>query len=209
MSAVNVLIVEDRKMARDCMEGYIKEGSHYRLVASISNAGMAEMACMKYDIDLILMDVCTENDENGIEACAVIKQHYPTIKIIIVTSMADVDFITKAREAGADSYWYKEAGEYELLDVMDRNMDGESVYPDKTPTVQIGSALSSEFTPGEIDVLRLLVKGLPDAEIAEELNISVPAVRWHLRQMFEKTGYNNRVTLACDVINKDFIARGL
>ena len=204
----NVLIVEDRKMPRDCMEGYIKGSDHYRLAASITNAGMAEMACMRYPIDLVLMDVCTDNDVSGLDACAVIKRHLPNIKIVIVTSMADVSFISKARQAKADSFWYKEVGEHELLDIMDRTMSGESVYPDKSPDVQIGSALSSEFTPGELAVLRLLVKGLPDAAIAETLHISVSAVRWHIKELFEKTGYSNRVTLACDVINRDLIVRG-
>ena len=204
----NVLIVEDRKMSRDCMEGYIKDSDRYRLAASITNAGMAEMACMRYDIDLILMDVCTENDESGIEAAAVIKRHMPNIKIIIVTSMADVGFIAKSKEAKADSFWYKEVSEHELLDIMDRTMGGESVYPDKTPEVKIGNALSGEFTPSELEVLRLLVKGLPDAEIAQTLHISISTVRWHIKELFEKTGYNNRVTLACDVINKDLIVKG-
>ncbi len=205
---VNVLIVEDKKMPRDCMEGYIKGSERYRLAASITNAGMAEMACMRYDIDLILMDVCTEEGESGIEACAVIKRQFPDIKIIIVTSMADASFIAKAREADADSFWYKEVSEHELLDIMDRTMAGESVWPDKSPDVQIGNAVSCEFTQGELEVLRFLVKGLPDSAIAENLHISVPAVRWHINQLFEKTGYNNRVSLACDVINKDLIVPG-
>ena len=57
-------------------------------------------------------------------------------------------------------------------------------------------------------MLRLLVRGLPDAAIAAELHISVSAVRYHIRELFEKTGYTNRVTLACDVINKDLIVPG-
>ena len=194
-------------MSRDCMEGYIRASGRYTLCASLANAGLAELACTRLPVDLILMDVCTENGESGIEAAAVIKRHLPDIKIIIVTSMADVDFIAKAKEAKADSFWYKEVSEHELLDIMDRTMNGESVYPYKTPEVKIGNALSGEFTPAELEVLRHLVKGLPDAAIAEALNISVSIVRWHIKGLFEKTGYNNRVTLACDVINKDLIVK--
>lgn len=91
---------------------------------------------------------------------------------------------------------------------MDRTMLGESVYPDKAPEVQIGNTTSAEFTPGDLAVLRLLVKGFTDAAIAGELHISVSAVRWHIKELFEKTGYTNRVTLACDVINKDLIVPG-
>jgi two-component system vancomycin resistance associated response regulator VraR len=122
--------------------------------------------------------------------------------------MADARFINMAKEANADSFWYKEISEYELLDIMDRTMNGENIYPDKTPDVQIGTAKSSNFTKGELRVLRLLVQGLSDAEIAESLGISITTVRWYVRVLFEKTGYKNRVSLACDVINKELIVPG-
>ena len=99
---IHVLLVEDKNMSRETMGGYIKRSGRYELTASITNAGMAEMACMRYDIDLILMDVCTDNNESGLAAAAVIKRHFPKIKIIVVTSMADSDFMRKAREAGRE-----------------------------------------------------------------------------------------------------------
>ena len=90
---VNVLLVEDTRMSRDCISGYIKSSEHYRLAATISGAGMAEITCMRTPVDLILMDYRTENNEDGIEAAAVIKRHMPKIKIIIVTSMTSSDLI--------------------------------------------------------------------------------------------------------------------
>ena len=56
--------------------------------------------------------------------------------------------------------------------------------------------------------MRLLVQGKRDSEISAEMHISVDAVRWHIKELFSKTGYNNRVALACDVINKDLIVPG-
>ena len=147
----------------------------------------------------------TSNNESGLVAAAGIKRKMPEIKIVVVTSMMDSSFLQKAKQAGAESFWYKESSPEELLTVMDRTMLGESVYPDKAPEVQIGNTTSAEFTPGDLAVLRLLVKGFTDAAIAGELHISVSAVRWHIKELFEKTGYTNRVTLACDVINKDLI----
>lgn len=204
----HVLLVEDKKMSRDSMESYIKSSGRYELTASITNAGMAEMACMRYAIDLILMDVCTDNNESGLAAATVIKRHFPQIKIIVVTSMADSDFMRKAREAGAESFWFKETAAMDLLELMDRTMAGESIYPENGPVVKIGCALSSEFTPDEMTLLRLLVQGKRDSEISAEMHISVDAVRWHIKELFSKTGYNNRVALACDVINKDLIVPG-
>ena len=206
---INVLLVEDKKMSRDSMISYMNSSDRYRLVESTPNAGMAEMLCMQNKIDLILMDVCTENNEDGIEAAAVIKRHFPKIKIIIVTGMTTIDLINRARAVRADSFWYKETSNNELLEVMDRTMNGESVYPDKTPVVKIGNMLSTEVTPGELKVLRLIVDGKTDAVIAKELDVSISAVRYHLNQLLQKTGYENKFSLVAAFINKDFIIPNL
>ncbi len=205
----NVLLVEDTRMGRDCIAGYIRSSGRYRLAAAISSAGMAEITCKNTPIDLILMDYRTENNEDGISAAAEIKQHMPHIKIIIITGMTSSDLITRAREAGADSFWYKEAGDEELLSVMDRTMNGESIYPDTTPVIRIGNAASTEVTPMQLEVLRLMVRGYSNPAIARELHISVHDVKWHIQELFDKTGYNNRVALVGDVINKNFIVPGL
>ena len=206
---INVLLVEDTKMGRDCITGYLRGSDRYRLAATLTNAAMAETTCLHTPIDLILMDYCTENDEDGIAAAAVIKRRMPHIRIIIITSMASIDLIDRAREAGADSFWYKETGDEELLTVMDRTMKGESIYPDTTPVVQIGNAASTEVTPMQLEVLRLMVEGYSNPAIAQKLHISVHDVKWHIQELFSKTGYNNRVALVGDVINKDFIVPGL
>ncbi len=206
----NVLIVDDKKMSRDSIRGYLKNASdRYTVTAEISSAGKAELFCMQYPIDLIVMDVCTEGNEDGIEAAAVLKKHFPQTKIVVVTGMTTVDLIDRARKAKADSFWYKESGEKELLEVIDRTVNGESIYPDNTPVIQIGNMPSSEITPAEFKVLRLAAKGYTDGKIAEELGISVAAVRYHVTQLFEKTGYTSRVALIADLINKDFIIPGL
>ena len=124
---INVLLVEDRKMSRDSMIGYMKGSDRYELAAQTPSAGMAEMFCMQCHIDLVLMDVCTANNEDGIEATAAIKRHFPNIKVSIVTGMTTIDVIYRARAAKADSFWYKEIEGDELLDVMDRTMTGEHI----------------------------------------------------------------------------------
>ena len=195
---INVLLVEDRKMSRDCMTGYIKGSDRYQLAAHTQNAGMAEILCMQNKIDLILMDVCTANNEDGIEATAAIKRHFPNIKVIIVTGMTTIDLIDRARAVNADSFWYKEIEGDELLDVMDRTMNGEHIYPDKTPLVHFGNMPSTEISEGNTDTA-----------IAQRLFVSVPAIRYHITQLLQKTGYENRVKLIADLINKDFIVPGL
>ncbi len=205
----NVLLVEDTKMGRDCISGYIKTSGRYNLAAAITSAGMAEMTCMHTPVDLILMDYRTENNEDGISAAASIKRHMPDIKIIIITSMTSADLIERARQAGADSFWYKETGDDDLLAVMDCTMEGRSVYPDTTPVIRIGNAASTEVTPMQLEVLKLMVEGLSNPDIAAKLKISVNDVKWHIKELFQKTGYTNRVSLVGDVINKEFMVPGL
>lgn len=84
-------------------------------------------------------------------------------------------------------------------------MDGKSVFPDKTPSVQLGLADSSEFTNKEIEVLRFVCDGLEYSEIAERMNISVRTVKYHVSNILSKTGYANKTRLAIAVTNKNFI----
>ena len=200
-----VLIVEDQKMPRENMIGYINSSGRYQLGGTLGNAAMAELFCEAHQIDLILMDVCTEHDENGLEAAAVIKKRFPDIKIIIVTSMVECSFLERAHCAGADSFWYKDTSEEELLTVMDKTMAGESVFPKRTPEVELGMTTSYELTGSELKVLRLLMESLNYGEIAAQLNCTERTVRFHLNNVLEKTGYKNRMQLLLAISDKRLI----
>jgi DNA-binding NarL/FixJ family response regulator len=160
---------------------------------------------MSGQIDLVLMDVYTLGGESGLEAAAKIKVSYPNIRIVIVTSMPEESFIRKARAAGCESFWYKDVGDTEILDVMNRTMAGESIYPDSTPPVKIGLASSTEFTPKEMEVLRLFASYKNYRELAEKLGISERTVRYHIGNLLEKTGYETPMQLAFEVAQKGLI----
>lgn len=192
----NVLIVEDDPMARRLLEIFLEGSAEYRLANSIENAAIAKLYCEKNPIDLILMDVCTAMNENGLDAAEYIKKHFPRIKIIIITSQPECSFIDRARDIGVDSFWYKNAEVTSLLSCMDSTMNGKSVYPDATPTVQIGNICSAEFTDRELEVLRELAGGQTDAAIAEKLHMSLRTVKTHIQNMRDKTGFHNRTELA-------------
>ncbi len=202
---IRVLIVEDQRMAQENMESIIKASDNYTLAGSITNAADAELVCMRGGVDLILMDVCTARDESGIEACAIIKKKFPKIKVIVVTSMAEYTFIEKAKTAKADSFWYKDAEHGELLSVMDRTMNGESIFPKKTPEVKLGLSTSYELTPSELDVLRALMQSTGDEDAAAILGCSKANIRWHLSRILDKTGYRTRMELLIAVAQKNLI----
>jgi len=200
-----VLIVEDQKMAQENMEAIIDSSEHYTLAGVIANAADAELFCMRAGVDLILMDVCTVRDENGIDACAVIKKKFPQIKVIIVTSMAEHTFLERAKAAQADSFWYKDASHGELLSVMDRTMAGEHIFPDKTPEVRLGLTTSYELTQPELDVLRALMQSTSDEDAANMLGCTKANIRWHLGKILDKTGYRTRMELLIAVASKNLI----
>lgn len=200
-----VLIVEDQRMPRENMERVLSDSGRYELAVSINGADLAYLICKQQKIDLILMDVCTIGAKNGIEAAAEIKASFPDIKIIIVTSMVEVSYLDRAKAANVDSFWYKDISPEELINVIDRTMNGEHLFPDKTPGVKIGLADSSELTDKEIEVLRLVCEGLEYRDIAKELFIAESTVKYHISNILSKTGYPNKTRLAIAVTSKKFI----
>jgi two-component system vancomycin resistance associated response regulator VraR len=178
------------------MEIFVSTSDNYNLLPSLDSAAMAELYCMTNRVDLILMDVCTSMDVNGIVVAEKLKKAYPEIKIIIITSQPEYSYIAHARKIGVESFWYKEPTAEALLKIMDRTMAGESIYPDSAPVTRLGAALSNDFTDRELEVLRELVSGKTDAAIAETLCLSVTRVKQHIQRIREKTQFSNRTELA-------------
>ena len=196
MKKLNVLIVEDDPMARQLLEIYVKNSENYNLIQSVESALIAEVCCKTNPVDLILMDVCTAMNASGLEAAEKIKKSFPAIKVIIITSQPECSFLDRARSIGVDSFWYKESSAEKILAIMDRTMAGESVYPDTTPELRLGNAMSVDLTDKELEVLRELTGGEPDAVIAEKLHMSLRTVKAHIQNMRDKTGFRNRTELA-------------
>ena len=193
---IQVLLVEDDPMARQLLEIYIDKSENYELAGSIESALFAEAFCRTHKVEVILMDVCTAMNANGIDAAADIKKHLPNIKIVVITSQPECSYIDRARAAGVDSFWYKSATAEEIIEIMDRTRAGESIYPDNTPQLKLGAGTSEKFTERELDVLRLVVAGETDADIAEQLCITVATVKTHIQHMKNRTGFRNRTELA-------------
>ena len=193
-----VLIVEDQDIPRELFKIYIDASADFEHLLSISNASAALSICKNNKVDLVLMDVMTELDHSGLDAAEEIKKAYPNIKIIVVTSMPEYSWLTKARKIGVDSFWYKDGQKDTLLDVMSRTMAGEHIYPDDTPLIRIGCATNHEFTERELDVLKELTTGDTNAEIAERLGISVASVKTHIQHLMEKTCFRTRTELASE-----------
>ncbi len=205
MDKYKVLIVDDDPFARQLLGMFISQSENYEFAGTLISAALAEASVANRKVDLILMDVCTAMNSNGIDAAEAIKKKYPEIKIIVITSQPEYSYITRARAVGVDSFWYKTVVQEEFLTLLDRTMAGERIFPDTTPTLNIGAALSVEFTESELKVLRLVVAGERDQDIAEELGVSINTVRTHLRVMMDKTGIRSRTALAVRVRDAGFV----
>ena len=205
MDKYKVLIVDDDPFARQLLGMFISQSENYEFAGTLISAALAEASVANRKVDLILMDVCTAMNANGLDAAEAIKKKYPEIKIIVITSQPEYSYITRARAVGVDSFWYKTVVQEEFLTLLDRTMAGERIFPDTTPTLNIGTALSVEFTESELKVLRLVVAGERDQDIAEELGVSINTVRTHLRVMMDKTGIRSRTALAVRVRDAGFV----
>lgn len=205
---IRVLIVEDQRLMRETMENYIRSAEGYELAGSLEGASRAESFCRTHSVDLVLMDVCTENDESGFAATHEIKASCPEVKVVIVTSMLDSSYLNRAKEAGAEGFWYKDAPEAELMNVISAVVGGEKVYPDKPPKVPVGMTDNYDFSDAELRVLRPMVEGDSYAEIAKQLNISPETVKTHVSHMLQKTGFKSKTQLVAQVIKKNIIVNG-
>lgn len=191
-----IMIVDDQFVSRELFKLYIDQSPKYEVVHSIDSAMFADTYVLKSHIDLIIMDILMQDGSNGLDAAEKIKKLRPGIKIVAVTSMPEVSWMDRAKKIGIESFWYKEVSEKTILEIIDRTLAGESIYPDKTPEVALGLAKSTELTPREIEVLRLLTTGAGNEEIAEKLHISQNTVKTHIKHLLEKTGFSSRTQLA-------------
>lgn len=200
-----VLIVEDQALARSYLISCVEKCADCEVACALTCAETAPQKCDEGDIALVLMDICTERDSDGLAAAEKIKKRHPSIKVVMVTSMLEGRFLDRAKQIGADSFWYKDAPLEDLVSVIEGTLAGKAYWPDSTPHVQLGRALSCDLSDQELETLRLLCEGNSNAEIAEKLNIAESSVRTYINRMLTKTGYESRNRLVIAAVSKRLI----
>lgn len=193
---INLLIIEDDPMFRTLLEMYIKQNRRYDQIWSCKSIEAVESKCHLSSADLILIDVDTMVDLDGVEIVEFIKEQYSLIRMILLHRWTAYRFLYKAKRIGIESVWNKNSNMTELLDVIDRTFNGESVYPEPDQGIPFGNCLSTDITEREQEVLHYLLYGAADIEIAEKLHISGRTVKAHIQSMRIKTGFRNRTELA-------------
>ena len=206
---INTVLVEDNLYVQKVLKAMIESDERFNLTATFTDAFEAEKLCAYGKTDLVLMDVQTQDNHSGLAAGKRIKEASPRTKVVIVTSLVDPDVLKKARNGAADSLWYKDHGTKDIIDVMVRTMNGERVFPDSSPNVTLKDIFSDDLTPKQMKILRYFVKGYTYEEIAQELDMTKRNVRWHLDNIVEKSGFENKYELLIALIDSKLIVTNL
>jgi DNA-binding NarL/FixJ family response regulator len=201
----NILLVEDSKISRETIESRIARSPDFLLLASIENAANAEIACMNGKIDLILMDVCTADDESGLKAAAVHQKAHPGDKNHHYDLHAGALFPAEGQGLRLRRLLVQGIRRRGLLDVCGRVMAGEAVWPEETPAVPVGSA--EQPRPDGAGACRAAGAG-PGPQIRgdrRDLGITANTVKYHIKNLLQKTGYRSTLQLVVDVVDKKLI----
>jgi len=198
-----VLVVDDHASMRDSFEKEFCPEHGYVVVGSIAAAALAEEECRNKRPDIVIIDVCTAGDISGLQAAEDIIGKHPGIKVIVTSGFSEISYIPRAKEIGAHSFVNKDSSLECFREAARRVLDGEYVFPEaKTIPVPRGNA---PFTDREMEVLRMLCKGMKSPEIAEKLYVSDSTVRKHIENMRTKTGFDTAVELMMYVVSNGWI----
>ena len=182
-----------------------------KLEPDINVIGMAEDGAMALEIaareqpDLILMDLKMPI-MNGVEATRQIRAKYPDVKVLILTTYDDDEWISEAVQAGAAGYLLKDTPRGELVKAikgtvagktfLDPSVAGKVLQQASSHTVQSALNITGKLTEREVEVLRLIAGGLNNRDIADRLYLSEGTVRNHVSAILAKLGVPDRTQAA-------------
>ena len=206
---IRVLVVEDQKIIQKYFEYMLSQEPEFKHVQTVADAEEAVGICSYSAIDIVLMDVQTFHNHDGLKAGKAIREACPHTKILIVTSLIDPKVLERAKSGCADSLWYKDHGEEEIRNVIYRTLNGERVFPDVTPKVELNWITSGDISPRQLEMLRLYIHGMSYSEIARKMDCSASGVRWNFQEMIAKAGYSCKEDLIAAALESKLIVTTL
>jgi len=198
---IKILIVEDQTLLCDMLKDVISAQNDMQVVGTAYDASLALDLCKKLNPDLILMDVMTKNNSNGITNAAIIRKEMPEIKIIIMTGLPEITFAEEARKAGIHSFINKDRGKEYLLFVIKETIQGNGIYPGP----QDDKTFNTQFNEKEIAVIRLVCQGKSRNEIADELALSEGVVKKIIAGILDKTYFDSIMKFAVYAVSRGLI----
>jgi DNA-binding NarL/FixJ family response regulator len=190
-----VLLVDDHNLVRAGVRKIIEGQPGFEVVGEFGNGEQALQALETMPVDVVVLDL-TMPTMDGFEVLRRAKEQHPSVRILVLSMHANAQHVTRAVREGADGYLLKDSAVQELVAALESVMDGRAYY---SPSVQqelsnvlrAGSALGRPkdlLTDRELDVLKLVARGLSTKEIASRLDISPRTVDSHRANLMRKLG---------------------
>jgi DNA-binding NarL/FixJ family response regulator len=185
---ITLLLVDDHALIREAFSSLLggddgTSGGRFRIIGQASNGREAVRMALQHRPDLILMDVLMPILDGG-DAAREIRQRLPAIRILMVSSVETARSVTLARDSGADGYVFKSEDRTALLAAIEKVMTGHTIFPDRLADGDDQSVL----TRRERQVLKLMIEGWKNREIAEALFITARTVEKHRANVIRKVG---------------------
>jgi two-component system response regulator NreC len=201
--ATRILIADDHGVLRAGLVALLHDEPGFEVVGEAGTSEEALRLTMESHPDLVLMDLSMP-EMGGIEATRRIHEKTPEVRVLILTLHEETDMVREAIRAGAGGYILKRAVKTELINAIQTVLQGDLyVHPammrallsDPQPESRPSSPLAEPLTPREVDVLRLIVRGHTNSQIAEILSLSVRTVEYHRANLTSKLNLHSRVDL--------------
>lgn len=202
---MKILLCDDQAVIRDGLEMLLTLEKDFQVVGSAQDGHEALELVTQKSPDLVLMDLKMPG-MNGIEATREIRKKFPHVKILVLTTYDEDEWVFDAIRAGASGYLLKDTPRQKIIEAIRGTVEGKSFVDPAVAgkllnqvasnQTQPASILTDKLTERELDVLRLLAKGMTNPEIAGTLHLSEGTVRNHVSAILEKLGVSDRTQAA-------------
>jgi NarL family two-component system response regulator LiaR len=205
---IRVMIVDDHSVVRSGLATFLSVIPDLELVGEAEGGDEAFVRCGLLKPDVVLMDLMMPGT-NGVAATRLIREKYPAIQIIALTSFREETLVQDALQAGAIGYLMKNVSARELASAIRSARAGKmTLSPEAAEALVHANEQTREIdklTEREQEVLKFMVEGLNNAEIAERLVVSLSTVKYHISNILAKFCVDNRVAAVTMAIQKKLV----